>query len=597
VSAFWRTVSLDAPYLDQLKAAREASASGLDGAPLRLMLVAAAQLDTFAPILSLWLRRAGFAPVVEVAPYDTIEQQVMAPESELYRFRPDIVVLAPTAAGLLQRMARATDRAGARANAQAVADHYNTLATHIRQQLPTDVVIVLPAPDAARPLGNRDGIDPAGALYRSRLVNQALADLELAGVTTFDLCAVAERHGLDTFVEPRLWYHAKQPIAPPAFGPVAHALTQLVAGMRGRAYKALVLDLDNTLWGGVIGDDGVDGIALGPNGGPDGEAFREIQSYARALRETGILLAVCSKNDMEVARKPFVEHPDMVLRLDDISVFVANWKPKPENLRQIARDLNIELNALVFLEDDPVERDFVRRTLPEVCVPELPVEPAEVLAALDRLLLFDRPRLTAEDLARSGLIAAESKRRELQAGAVDLAAYLASLGLVAVCGNADAASLPRVTQLINKTNQFNLTGERVTSSAIESYMASGFARWYRLSDRLGDYGIVSAVVGRIEGDRLLVDNWVVSCRAFQRSLEAFILNDLVRIASSRGCGSLAVRLFDTGRNAYTRNAVRELGFNVISDGLAARPVPEAPLITYVASEDAQAPRQHERIEA
>jgi len=577
----WQAITLDAPYLEQLKAAREAASTGEDGASLRLMLVAGSQLETFAPILSLWLRRAGFNPTVEIAPYDTIEQQVMAPGSELYAFKPDVVVLAPTARTLVQRMGDVADRFTARANATAIAGHYGSLASHIRTHLSADVIIALPPPDPTRPLGNRDGIDAAGALYRLRLVNLALADLELSGVTSFDLSALAERHGLDKFVEPRLWYHAKQPFAPAAIGLVAYSLSRIVAGLRGRAFKALVFDLDNTLWGGVVGDDGVEGIVLGPNGGPDGEAFRDLQIYARALRQSGIMLAICSKNDPEIARKPFVEHSDMVLRLDEFSVFAANWEPKPDNLRKIARELNIGLDALVFVDDNPVERDLVRRTLPEVYVPEIPEDPAEIVAALDRLLLFDRPRLTVEDLARSDMMAAEMKRRELQVDSVDLASYLASLGLLATCGDVDRISEPRVTQLLNKTNQFNLTGERVTTSTIEDYMTTGFARWYGLSDRLGDYGIVSAIVGHVDGRRMIVDNWVVSCRAFQRTLESFILNDVSQIALGKGCTTIAMRLADTGRNAYARNAVKELGFAVNGDKLAERAIPEAPIFTHV----------------
>jgi len=351
----------------------------------------------------------------------------------------------------------------------------------------------------------------------------------------------------------------------------------------------VVVDLDNTLWGGVVGDDGVDGIVIGPNAEAEGEAYLEFQRYLQALGRSGVMLAVCSKNDPEVARAPFREHPDMALRLEDFSAFVANWKPKVENLRDIARELNIGVDSMVFIDDNPVERDLVRQVIPEITVPELSEDPAEYLEALERGLLFERPRLTSEDLARSQMMAAEVLRRQSQAE-LDVDSYLGSLELIAQRGTVDAATEPRVTQLINKTNQFNLNGNKLTSPETHAYAMSGIARWYRLRDRFGDYGIVSAVVGTIDERRLVLDNWVVSCRAFQRTLEAFILRDIVEIARAKRCDVVALRFVDTSRNSYADAALREMGFVEAAPGWRQRPVSAAPPPTFVTEETPGGPK-------
>lgn len=533
---------------------------------LRVTLVASVQLESFAPILALWLRRAGFCPAITVAPFGTLEQQIISPGSDLYESRPDIVVIIPLASALLARLEAGASRAELLAQAHASAEEFNRLAGIVRSRSNAEVVLAVAPSAAQRSLGNRDGTHPDGDLYRSRVLSLAFADLVQPSYVLFDLQAIAEEFGRSGFRDERYWYQAKQAFSANAFGTVAHALSRMIAGMRGLSRKVLVLDLDNTLWGGVIGDDGVNEIEIGADSGPDGEAFYDFQRYALKLKESGILLAICSKNDLEIARQPFATHPGMVLTLDDISVFRANWLPKPDNLRAIARELNVGLDSLVFVDDNPVERDLVRQSLPEIAVPEMPDDPAECVAALDQLLLFDRPPMTLEDGQRSAMIASERARRELVDATVDIESYLKSLGLEVECGGVDPTTEPRVTQLINKTNQFNLTGRKLSAAEVISFAETGFARWYRLRDRFGEYGIVSAVVGRIEADTLQIDNWVLSCRAFQRSLEAFVIRDLQALGAEAGCLNLKARHVDTGRNAYAANAMRELGLEKVDGG-------------------------------
>lgn len=579
----------DSPYPDQLRAAREAASAGGPGVGLRVTLVAGVQLDTLLPLLELWLRTAGFDPHLSLTPFDTLEQQVLQPGSALYGSRPDVVVMMPAEAAILSGVHGATDRESVRAAALRAAQNLDALAAQVRDRAQAEVVLALAPSPATRVLGNQDGTDPSGQLYCARALRLALADVEPAAYTLFDLAALAERQGLAHFRDERLWYHARQPFSAAALGVVAHALSQLIAGLRGMNKKVVVVDLDNTLWGGVIGDDGVDGIVIGPNAEAEGEAYLEFQRYLQLLGRSGVMLAVCSKNDPEVARAPFREHPDMALRLEDFSAFVANWKPKVENLRDIARELNIGVDSMVFIDDNPVERDLVRQVIPEITVPELSEDPAEYVEALERGLLFERPRLTSEDLARSHMMAAEVLRRQSQAE-LDVDSYLGSLELIAQRGTVDAATEPRVTQLINKTNQFNLNGAKLTSPETHAYATAGIARWYRLRDRFGDYGIVSAVVGRSDDGRLVLDNWVVSCRAFQRTLEAFILRDVIEVARAKRCDVVALRFVDTSRNSYACAALREMGFVEAASGWLLRPVSAAPPPTFVTEETPGGPK-------
>lgn len=547
-------------YMEQLRHAR--TMEGLAGGePLRLALLASSSMEQFAPILRAWLADAGYAAEIHLAAYDTIETEILDPSSALYAFDPQVVVILPTAESVLSGIPASASAAAVQDSAKAEAARWQGLWAALSARCPAQIVQATVPPPAVRPLGNRDGVTPAGAIYRIRLFNLLLGDGLPANVALFDLAWQAEAIGHDRWADARFWHHSKHAFAFDNYGIVAHALARTIAGARGKARKCLVLDLDNTLWGGVIGDDGLDGIALGPDSGADGEAFVAFQTYLKTLKDDGILLAVCSKNDIENARMPFVDHPHMVLREDDVSCFVANWNNKADNIRAIAKDLNIGLDSLVFVDDNPAERQLIRAELPEVAVIELPDDPALYTEALDGGLLFERPRVTDEDRARTAMMLAEANRQRVAGNVTDLTGYLRDLALVAEAGNVDGFTLPRVTQLINKTNQFNLTGERLGEGDVAAYGdAPRVCRWYRLRDRFGEYGLVSAVLARHQDDALLIDNWVLSCRAFQRTLEAFILADLAQIAREFGCGRIRAAVCDTGRNAVARDALVKLGF-------------------------------------
>jgi len=332
-----------------------------------------------------------------------------------------------------------------------------------------------------------------------------------------------------------------------------------------------VLDLDNTLWGGVIGDDGLDGIRLGT--GPEGEAFVAFQAYLQALGRRGIVLAVSSKNDPKNAAEPFEKHPDMRLRLGDIAVFRANWDNKPDNIREIARTLNLGLDAFVFIDDNPAEREMVRQLLPMVEVPELAADPADYIASLATQNLFEATLYSAEDGERARLYRENAERDASSRTAADLSSYLANLAMRAAVGPVDAFTLPRMAQLINKSNQFHLTGTRYAEAELAALAADPAATmlWFRLADRFGDNGLISVVILKQAGDGLEIDTWVMSCRVLGRTMEEFIANEIRAVAQARGCARILGSYHPSAKNGLVAGLYARLGFDALeNDGAVTR---------------------------
>jgi FkbH-like protein len=398
-------------------------------------------------------------------------------------------------------------------------------------------------------------------------VNEELLAQAPPFVTIHDVNRLASLVGLWNWGDERFFHLAKLRCAPEHLVPYAHRVASLVKAHLGLSKKCLVLDLDNTLWGGVIGDDGLGGIALG-QGDPLGEAYLAFQRYAKALRERGVLLAVCSKNDQANAREPFEKHPEMVLRLEDISCFVANWEDKASNLKRIAAELNIGLNSLVFVDDNPAERALVRDFLPDVAVPEMPEDPADYIRALASHCYFQVVTLSTEDFQRAEYYQADARRKQAQGGQSDLDEFLRTLDMRAQVGPVGEADFERTVQLIGKSNQFNLTTRRHSPADLLGMMQSSewITRVVKLADRFGDNGLISVLLARQQGDIVEIDTWLMSCRVLQRGVEQFLLNHLVDAARRRGARTLLGEYIPTAKNKLVRDHYRDLGFTLLGNG-------------------------------
>ncbi len=386
------------------------------------------------------------------------------------------------------------------------------------------------------------------------------------GVHLLSLDEACAAHGLREWHDVGLWHHAKQEICP-AMAPLYGDLVgRLLAALQGQSKKCLVLDLDNTLWGGVIGDDGVSGISLGQNSAL-GEAYVEFQKYVLQLSRRGIILAVCSKNDEANARCPFEQHSEMVLRLSDIACFRANWQDKASNIRMIAKTLNIGLDSLVFVDDSPFERNQVRAELPMVAVPELPDDPAFYSATISAAGYFEAVALTDEDKTRTAQYQENVKRQQLLDSSSDLDSYLRSLEMRLIGEPFDLNSIKRATQLINKTNQFNLTTRRYREEDIERLAVDPchLTLQLRLIDSLGDSGIISVVIGRLQGKEMWLDTWLMSCRVLGRKVEESTFNMVAERAAALGASCLLGQYVPSAKNAMVRDFYEHLGFTKLAE--------------------------------
>jgi FkbH-like protein len=394
-------------------------------------------------------------------------------------------------------------------------------------------------------------------------LNRRLADhLRGTGALLFDVAALAETIGLAEWHDPTLWNIGKVPFASAYLPIYAEAACRLIAALRGKSRRCLVLDLDNTLWGGVIGDDGLSGIVLG-QGDPTGEAFLEVQRTALALRDRGIVLAVCSKNSEDTARAPFRSHPEMLLREEHVAVFRANWNDKATNIEAIAQALSLGLESMVLLDDNPVERGLVRDLLPEVAVPELPDDPALFARTLLAAGYFEAIAFSAEDRTRASAYQENAARVALRDSSRGVEDYLRSLGTVLDFRPFDAPGRKRIAQLINKSNQFNLTTRRYSETDIARMECDPgrFTLQVRLSDSFGDSGMICVVICVPEHEDWRVDTWLMSCRVLGRRVEEAVLQEIVRNAKIRRIRRLVGLYVPTERNALVKDHYSRLGFD------------------------------------
>lgn len=414
--------------------------------------------------------------------------------------------------------------------------------------------------------GNEHRLRGSGRHWVQRLNMDLRTSADAGGVDLVALDEQAAVDGLAGWHDPALWCRSKQEISPGAAPVYGELVTRVLAAQQGLSSKCLVLDLDDTLWGGVVADCGIEGLVLG-QGSSLGEGFVALQKYAKELGNRGVILAVCSKNNEAAALEPFERHPEMVLRREDIACFVTNWDDKATNLRRIATQLNIGLESLVFVDDNPAERDLVRRELPQVAVPEIPDEPALVPHCLAAAGYFEALAVTREDLQRTQQYLGNALRDQHEAGATDLDGFLLSLQMRLLWRRFDLTGLPRIVQLINKTNQFNLTSKRYNADEVLAVMsdARAIGLQLRLVDRFGDNGIIAIVIGRLQEDEFFIDTWLMSCRVIGRRVEHATLGLIADIARSMGAKRLVGQYVETAKNHMVKDHYMRLGFTLISD--------------------------------
>ncbi|MGB2729687.1 MAG: HAD-IIIC family phosphatase, partial [Methylovirgula sp.] len=559
-------------FLETIQLDRAVGQLGLKEAPgflsVRLAVLASSTVNHLSPAIRVAALRRRMLVDVGSGAYGQYRQDLLDPTSYLHEFAPHAMLLSLTAretiAGIpLTATAVEVDETIAR-----VIGELRCLWGRARE-ICNAAIIQQTFLDVTEPLfGSYDRFVPgAPARIVARLNDQLCAAAARDGVLPLDIARASERDGIDAWFNAGRWFQGKLEIAPQAAPLYGDMLARILAAQRGLSKKCLVLDLDNTLWGGVIGDDGLDGIVLG-EGSAVGEAHLGLQHYAKQLKERGVILAVCSKNDAGIAEAVFHDHPEMLLRRSDIAAFQANWDDKMENLKAIAAQLNIGIDSLVFVDDNPAERARIRQSLPMVAVPELPEDAAQYVRCLADAGYFEAVGFTSEDRDRARQYAENAERAVLLGSTQTMDDFLRGLKMSVVFGPFTAVDHTRIVQLINKTNQFNTTTRRYTSEEIASItnLPNALTLQFRLLDRIGDNGLVSAMIlGPVHGqdDVLEIENWVMSCRVFGRQLEFEAMNIAVEAARQRGARAFIADYIPTSKNSIISALYPTLGFAAV----------------------------------
>ena len=530
--------------------------------PFRLAVLSNSTVDLVVPALVASAIRHGIALEVVQPSYDQVAQEALTPDSKVNSSKPDAVLFALDYRALPLKLSLG-DAEAASASIQGILGYLQALRQGIKSNSGALCIFQTFAPPAEPLFGSLDcGLSGTMRSMLGEINRELVAYVLGSGDVLLDVAGLAETVGLANWHDPQLWNLAKFSFSDEFIPLYADHVARTVAAIRGKSRKALILDLDNTVWGGVIGDDGLDGIKVA-QGDARGEAHLAVQRLALDLRQRGIVLAVSSKNTDEVAREPFEKHPEMLLKLEHIAVFQANWNDKATNIQAIAEELSLGLDAMVFLDDNPVERGLVRKLLPQVAVPELPEEPAYYARTLAAGGYFEAVSFASEDLRRAGFYQDNARRASLQKQVGGVDAYLASLDMTITFQPFDATGRARIVQLINKSNQFNLTTRRYTDPEVteaENDQAV-FTLQVRLADVFGDNGMISVVICRSgEIGVWEIDTWLMSCRVLGRKVEHMVLREILEHARVAGIQKLVGVYRPTDRNKLVVDHYAKLGF-------------------------------------
>jgi FkbH-like protein len=531
---------------------------------LAVFVLGTFNLDLLPPFLVEALERVGLFPRVTLGPFGQLTQEIANPESALYRASPAAVLLVPAAEDLLEAF-----YAGA-ADERIVDERLDELRRLLETALgrlpqATFYVVAFGPEDVPSP----HVLDP-GAPERGQVaLERFLAGVRRLAVISPRVAVVdwewAGRPGGGAYRDARLWYLARMRLNPPGLAALADAVAEHVAASRGDAKKVVAVDLDGLLWGGVVGEVGLTGIELREDG--IGLAYKDLQRELVKLTRIGVLLVACSKNNPSDVDEVLDRHPGMVVRREHLSALRVDWRDKATNLRELAEELGLGLDSFVFLDDNPVEREWVRKALPEVAVPELPADPAERPAFLRRLPFFRRTRVTDADARRAASYRVEWRRRELRGAIASFDEFLAELGQEAVLEPLNEGSLARAAQLAQRTNQFNLTNRRYTVAELEALIGDPATEAYTLalSDRFGDSGTTGLAILRFTDGEAEVDTLLLSCRVLGRHVEDAFLAFLAERAHERGARALVGRYVGSARNEQVRSFYPDRGFDPAED--------------------------------
>lgn len=502
------------------------------------------------------------------AEYNQVERQFMDPTSDLYQFEADYIVVFQSTHKWNEHYALLN----AEQQSHLADDRLDFVQMMCQQTKARVIYLNYPEIDDAV-FGSYANKISTSFVYQTRKFNYELMNLaqQIPNLFICDIAGLYQKLGRNFMFDAAVYTSTEMILSVDGVPYIAERIIDIIAAAQGKFKKCLILDLDNTVWGGVVGDDGVEGIQLG-HGLGIGKAFTEFQMWVKKLKNRGIIICVCSKNDEDKAKEPFEKHPDMILRLEDIAVFMANWETKVDNIRAIQKILNIGFDSMVFLDDNPFERNIVRENIEGITVPELPEDPAEYLEFLYDQNLFETAAYSNADKDRTKQYQVEAKRVSLAKTFTNEADFLKSLNMVSTVEGFTKFNTPRVAQLSQRSNQFNLRTVRYTEAEITAYAENPdvIDLSFTLEDKFGDNGLICVIImkpSEINADALFVDTWFMSCRVLKRGMENFTLNTMVEEAKKRGYKRIIGEYLPTPKNGMVKEHYTSLGFRIIGENL------------------------------
>ncbi|MGL4106766.1 HAD-IIIC family phosphatase [Clostridium sp. LP20] len=494
--------------------------------------------------------------------YNQINVQIMSQNSEMYCFNPDGILIVMCTEKLYDEYCNT----GLSERNQFATKVYTRISNYwdlINKRLKTNIIQFTFAEMDDRVVGNCGLRIKTSFAYQLRRLNYLLMEActEYKNIFLLDINHSFFLAGGDQACDFRLYYLARMAFSEKVLPIIAKNVTDIIKATLGKIKKCIVIDLDNTLWGGIIGEDGIEKIQIGELG--IGRVFSDFQMWLKELQKRGILLAVCSKNDEDKAKDPFINHPDMILRLEDISLFVANWENKVENILYIQKTLNIGMDSIVYIDDSQFERNLVRNMIPDIEVPELPEDPALYLSFLKKNNYFETISFSETDKERTKQYKTEMLRKSKEKMFESYDEYLKELFMKGECTHFKPFNYARIAQLIQRSNQFNLRTIRYSEEEIsriagdKNYITLSFT----LKDCYGEYGLVSAVIlRRKDNESLFIDSWVMSCRVLKRGMEEFVINEIFKVAQKNGYRFVIGEYIITPKNSMVKDIYMKMGF-------------------------------------
>lgn len=533
--------------------------------PKKIAVLGGSTTAEIRNILELFLLKIGIKPEFYESEYNRYYEEAVFENEKLRQFKPDIVYVHTTNKNISSYPLMNDSPDDIERLFQHEVNKYKDIWSSLTHYQCAIIQNNFEFP-SHRLLGNLDGYDQRGALHYIRRLNTFFADEAQSRKNLYlnDIDYIAATLGLSCWFDKQLWYSSKYALSFEAIPHLAKSLAAIMGGLLGQSKKCMVLDLDNTCWGGEIGENGLSGITIGHETAV-GEAYVDFQRYAKSLKARGIILAACSKNDSNNAREGFT-HQNSVLVNDDFAAFEANWDPKHMNILKISADLNLGLDSFIFIDDNPAERQIVSANLPTVSVPNIGSEVLHFIDHIDKNYYFETVSISSDDVKRADFYKQNAERLQKHLHWVDYGDYLDSLLMVAEIQPFSSVYFDRITQLVNKTNQFNLTSKRYTFADIASIAQdSTYITLYgRLKDRYGDNGLVSVIIGKIEDRICHMELWLMSCRVLKRTMELAMFDALVAQCRAIGIETIIGYYYKTAKNSMVASWYGDLGFDSIS---------------------------------